>query len=190
MNKEELREQYCLEKGNINPSNIIEWYYIEWLEYKLTEQATPRHITDEKALKNAWDAATEYYNDCCCGECDYCLETKDQDAPNFDEWYKLQPPQQSDKFDGESECCKGLNVSGVTIYNLALAVRERKTSHEAEGVLRDFFNSCQIKQSDNSELLDALKWFCRRVDMGEVRSRKTYAKFRGLIEKYDKQNDV
>jgi hypothetical protein len=78
----------------------------------------------------------------------------------------------------------------VTIYNLALAVRERKTSHEAEGVLRDFFNSCQIKQSDNSELLDALKWFCRRVDMGEVRSRKTYAKFRGLIEKYDKQNDV
>jgi hypothetical protein len=85
MNKEQLREQYCLEKGGINPSNIIEWYYIEWLEYKLTEA---------------------------------------------------------------------------------------------------------LKQSDNSELLDALKWFCRRVDMGEVRSRNTYAKFRGLIEKHDKQNDV
>lgn len=32
-----LREQYCLERGGIKPSNIIEWYYIEWLEYKLTE---------------------------------------------------------------------------------------------------------------------------------------------------------
>ena len=32
-----LREQYCLERGGINPSNIIEWYYIEWLESKLTE---------------------------------------------------------------------------------------------------------------------------------------------------------
>ena len=85
MNKEQLREQYCLENGGINPSNIIEWYYIEWLEYKLTEA---------------------------------------------------------------------------------------------------------LKQSDNSELLDALKWFCRRVDMGEVRSRKTYAKFRELIEKHDKKNDV
>jgi len=40
MSKEELREQYCLEKGNINPSNIIEWYYIEWLESKLTKQPT------------------------------------------------------------------------------------------------------------------------------------------------------
>lgn len=37
MSKEELREQYCLEHGGIKPSNIIEWYYIEWLEYKLTE---------------------------------------------------------------------------------------------------------------------------------------------------------
>jgi len=87
-----LREQYCLEKGGINPSNIIEWYYIEWLEYKI-------------------------------------------------EWLE---------------------------YKLTKA----------------------LKQSDNSELLDALKWFCRRVDMGEVRSRKTYAKFRELIEKHDKKNDV
>ena len=85
MNNEELREQYCLERGGINPINIIELYYIEWLENKLIEA---------------------------------------------------------------------------------------------------------LKQSDNSELLDALKWFCRRVDMGEVRSRKTYAKFRELIEKHDKPNDV
>jgi len=85
MNKEQLRYQYCLEHGGVNPSNIIESYYTKWLEYKLTEA---------------------------------------------------------------------------------------------------------LKQSDNSELLDALKWFCRRVDMGEVRSRKTYAKFRKLIEKHDKQNDV
>ena len=43
-----LREQYCLEKGGINPSNIIEWYYIEWLEYKLTEALKQ---SDEREIK-------------------------------------------------------------------------------------------------------------------------------------------
>lgn len=33
------------------------------------------------------------------------------------------------------------------------------------------------------ELLQALQWFCERVDKGEVRSTKTYNKFKQLIEK-------
>lgn len=33
------------------------------------------------------------------------------------------------------------------------------------------------------ELLEALEWFCERVDKGEVRSVKTYSKFKQLIKK-------
>ena len=43
-----LREQYCLERGGINPSNIIEWYYIEWLESKLS--TTPQTDDRDKEL--------------------------------------------------------------------------------------------------------------------------------------------
>jgi len=38
------------------------------------------------------------------------------------------------------------------------------------------------------ELITAMKWFCDRVDKGEVRSVKTYARFKDLIQKYDKKN--
>ena len=34
------------------------------------------------------------------------------------------------------------------------------------------------------ELIEALQWFCERVERGEVRSKKTYARFKELIEKY------
>jgi len=37
------------------------------------------------------------------------------------------------------------------------------------------------KQKINS-YLKALKWFCDRVDKGEVRSKKTYTKFKELIK--------
>jgi len=33
------------------------------------------------------------------------------------------------------------------------------------------------------ELLEAMKWFCQRVDNGEVRSLRTYARFKELINK-------
>lgn len=34
---------------------------------------------------------------------------------------------------------------------------------------------------DRDELLDALRWFCGRVESGEVRSKRTYARFKRLI---------
>ena len=33
------------------------------------------------------------------------------------------------------------------------------------------------------DLLEALEWFCARVAAGEVRSKKTYAKFKEVIAK-------
>ena len=33
------------------------------------------------------------------------------------------------------------------------------------------------------ELEDALRWFCSRVEAGEVRSKRTYERFRKLLEK-------
>lgn len=41
-----------------------------------------------------------------------------------------------------------------------------------------------IKQNANRELIEAMEWFCGRVDKGEVRSKVTYAKFKELINKY------
>lgn len=43
----------------------------------------------------------------------------------------------------------------------------------------------QAKQirMEKQELIDAMKWFCGRVENGEVRSKNTYARFKELIQK-------
>lgn len=61
-----LRDQYCLEKGGINPSNIIEWYYIEWLEYKLTEalkQSDNSEFTEEQLKGLGFELTKQYEHD-------------------------------------------------------------------------------------------------------------------------------
>ena len=40
-------------------------------------------------------------------------------------------------------------------------------------------------EDENTELKEALKWFCNRVDAGEVRSKRTYERFKELLNKYD-----
>jgi hypothetical protein len=35
------------------------------------------------------------------------------------------------------------------------------------------------------ELIDAMNWFCERVEKGEVRSTKTYNRFKELISKQE-----
>lgn len=35
----------------------------------------------------------------------------------------------------------------------------------------------------HDELVEALEWFCDRVDRGEVRSKKTYARYKEIIAK-------
>ena len=37
--------------------------------------------------------------------------------------------------------------------------------------------------NENTELKAAMEWFCIRVEAGEVRSKKTYARFRELLVK-------
>ncbi len=58
------------------------------------------------------------------------------------------------------------------------------------GVYFDIPELCTVKRTDldaleaeNHEMLEALIWFCKRVELGEVRSRRTYAKYKELIEK-------
>lgn len=38
-----------------------------------------------------------------------------------------------------------------------------------------------IEQQENIKLKDAMQWFCDRVDKGEVRSIKTYKRFKELL---------
>jgi len=38
-------------------------------------------------LKKAFEAGETYTEDCKCGECHYCTETKDRDEPDFDDWF-------------------------------------------------------------------------------------------------------
>ena len=40
-------------------------------------------------------------------------------------------------------------------------------------------------QKENKELKEALRWFCNRVDAGEVRSKRTYERFKELLDKYE-----
>lgn len=40
-------------------------------------------------------------------------------------------------------------------------------------------------QKENKELKEALNWFCNRVDAGEVRSKRTYERFKELLDKYE-----
>ena len=37
----------------------------------------------------------------------------------------------------------------------------------------------------NGEMYRALKWFCDRVEKGEIRSKKTYTRFKEILEFYD-----
>lgn len=34
-----------------------------------------------------------------------------------------------------------------------------------------------------TEMVEALEWFCARVEAGEVRSRETYARFKAILTK-------
>lgn len=41
-----------------------------------------------------------------------------------------------------------------------------------------------------AESVELMREFCRRVDAGEVRSRKTYAQFKVFIAKYEESQNV
>ena len=40
-------------------------------------------------------------------------------------------------------------------------------------------------EEENRELKEAMQWFCNRADSGEVRSKRTYEKFKELLYKYE-----
>ncbi len=37
-------------------------------------------------LKLAFEAGQAFENECHCGTCDYCLDVKTEDAPDFEKW--------------------------------------------------------------------------------------------------------
>ena len=43
---------------------------------------------------------------------------------------------------------------------------------------------------DYGKLVEALRSFCRRVDAGEIRSRRAYEEFRAIISKADKSRPL
>jgi ribonuclease HI len=65
-----------------------------------------------------------------------------------------------------------------------------ETVKENEGVisLLEKIKNLKIENSNlkkqNKELREALSWFCNRVDTGEVRSKRTYARFKELLNKH------
>lgn len=61
---------------------------------------------------------------------------------------------------------------------------EVEASADGEYVCYDDYTKLE---AEKSELLESIKWFCKRVDSGEVRSVKTYAKFKELINKYSEE---
>lgn len=62
-------------------------------------------------------------------------------------------------------------------------------SHDSWFVERENGDYCRYSdyqklESEKAELIKALEWFCNRVDAGEVRSKRTYARFRELLNKF------
>jgi len=57
-----------MENSNKEAEAIISWQYMD-------------------DLKSAFEAGENFNNECHCGECSYCIDVKDEDAPNFEDWY-------------------------------------------------------------------------------------------------------
>jgi predicted RNase H-like nuclease (RuvC/YqgF family) len=66
--------------------------------------------------------------------------------------------------------------------NQELKAENERISKIAHEVNRMYSEVEDIK-SINEELIKALEWFCERVDKGEVRSVRTYARFKTLLFK-------
>ena len=73
------------------------------------------------------------------------------------------------------ESTKTGKASRAKVCNAVKAVNQ-KTNYELQLALH-------AAHQREGELIRALEWFCDRVEKGEVRSNKTYVKFRELLLK-------
>lgn len=62
-----------------------------------------------------------------------------------------------------------------------------KTGHEIISVEHAIciLNARLTKSEHFGEAMSLIRWFCRRVEAGEVRSKETYRRFKDLIEKVE-----
>lgn len=69
------------------------------------------------------------------------------------------------------------------IAEAALGIEPANVESQARDVARWSYAEITRLRALNAELVEGLKWFCERVESGEVRSRRTYARFRALVAK-------
>lgn len=101
-----------------------------------------------------------------CGHC-HCIGNQEQ----------IEAHRKSDKPTIPSYACLYVD------YNKA----ERQAQANAEYIV-EACNNYQKLKAEKAELLECLRWFCNRVDKGEVRSTKTYNKFKQLLSKFSLEN--
>ena len=84
------------------------------------------------------------------------------------------------QWDANYEFPHWLKPYTVEEYNGEMAESNRLLEMELDGYKEEL---AQLKQ-DKIELLEAMQHFVDRVDKGEVRSKRTYASFKELIQKH------
>ena len=85
-----------------------------------------------------------------------------------------------------------MKVTGFTLRrgDSHITVYTNKGRHQIRNApdlaaLLEFFNK---KMEEADKMKKAMEWFCQRVDDGEVRSKRTYAVFKDILEaKLDKK---
>lgn len=58
---------------------------------------------------------------------------------------------------------------------------DEEAARSVSAVQDDLFTDAVLAECRYAELVGALRWFCKRVDDGEIRSRETYARFQDLL---------
>lgn len=76
--------------------SVCDHYYAEALGEEICIYCRKSRYENDKqsgdafydALKRAFEAGQAFENQCNCGKCDYCIEVKEHDEPDFENWYK------------------------------------------------------------------------------------------------------
>lgn len=82
-------ETNLLDPGSVFNKTISYCHQLETEIKKLKQSISPVPETlTKEILQNAFVAGEEFGSECHCGECDYCIQVKNEDAPDFETWHK------------------------------------------------------------------------------------------------------
>lgn len=74
----------------VSHSTKIGSEYLDKLTQSLKSSPASTVMPDKELLRSAFEAGEENANECRCGKCDYCIDIKSEDAPDFEKWYREQ----------------------------------------------------------------------------------------------------